>query len=209
METPSPIRLLILDDHQVVRAGIAMLLQHDPTMTVVGAAATAEEALELHRTLGPDVTLVDLRLPGMGGVAFIEAARRQRPDARFVVLTTFDSDEDIYQAFKAGASAYVLKDAFHTEILAAIRAAHAGQRVLPPDVAQRLAQRESAAALTAREVEVLALVARGESNKTAAARLGVSEATVKTHLLHVFAKLGVSDRTSAVTVALERGIIRL
>jgi two-component system NarL family response regulator len=155
------------------------------------------------------VTLVDLRLPGMSGVEFIAATRRERPDARFVVLTTFDSDEDIYQAFRAGAQAYVLKDSFRAEILQAVRAVHAGRALVPRDIEQRLKERRAAASLSPRELEVLQRVARGQSNKIIAGALGISEGTIKTHLLNIYAKLGVSDRTAATTAAIARGIIRV
>jgi two-component system, NarL family, response regulator len=209
MSEPVAIRVMLLDDHEVVRDGLVSMMEPEPDLTVVATARTAEEALPLHRERRPDVTLVDLRLPGMGGAAFISAARAEAPEARFVVLTTYDSDEDIFQAFRAGAQAFVLKDSFRGEILGAIRAVHAGQRIVPDDVARRLEERGDAGALSPREIEVLTLVAKGESNKTAAARLGIGEATVKTYLVRIFEKLGVADRTSAVTAAIARGIIRL
>jgi two-component system NarL family response regulator len=203
------IRVLVLDDHQVVRHGLISMLNDEADVRVVADARTAEEALPLYRAERPDVALVDLRLPGMGGVEFIIAVRREFPDARFVVLTTFDSDEDIYQAFTAGAQAYVLKDSFRAEILNAVRAVHAGRTLVPKDIAQRLKERQASSSLSPREIEVLRLVARGESNKTIAAALGIGEGTIKTHLLNIYAKLGVSDRTAATTAALARGIIRL
>lgn len=209
MTEPALIRVLLLDDHQVVRHGLASMLNDEPDVRVVAEARTAEEALPLYRQHQPDVALVDLRLPGMSGVEFITACRQERADARFVVLTTFDADEDIYQAFQAGAQAYVLKDSFRAEILQAVRAVHAGRSFVPEAIAQRLEDRPSGNTLTPREREVLQLVARGESNKTIAAALGIGEGTIKTHLLKIYAKLGVSDRTAATTVALARGIIRL
>jgi two-component system NarL family response regulator len=208
MTDAAPIRVLVLDDHQVVRHGLISMLNDEPDLRVVAEARTAEEALPLYRQHKPDVALVDLHLPGMSGAEFIATVKREAPDARFVVLTTFDSDEDIYQAFKAGAQAYVLKDSFRAEILQAVRAVHAGRELVPQDVAQRLKERRAPSTLSPRELEVLRLVARGESNKTIAAALGIGEGTIKTHLLNIYAKLGVSDRTAATTAAIARGIIR-
>jgi two-component system NarL family response regulator len=202
------VRLLVLDDHEVVRDGIVSMIDDEPDLRVVAQARTAEEALPLYVEHRPDVALVDLRLPGSSGAEFIAAARREHPEGRFVVLTTYDSDEDIYQAFKAGAQAYVLKDSFRAEIMAAIRAVHAGQRIVPESIEQRLAHREAARSLSARELEVLTLVARGESNKTIAAALDISPGTVKTYLLRIFEKLDVDDRTAAATEAMARGLIR-
>jgi two-component system NarL family response regulator len=204
-----PIRVLLLDDHEVVRDGLASMIEREPDLRVVASAKTAEEALPLYRQLHPDVALVDLRLPGMGGVAFIATLRGEFPDARFVVLTTYDSDEEIFQSFRAGAQAYVLKDSFRAEIIGAIRDVHAGGRIVPQDIARRLKEREQSGSLSPREIEVLTLVARGRSNKSVADALGIGEATVKTHLLRVFEKLAVTDRTSAVTAAVAKGIIRL
>lgn len=203
------IRILVLDDHEIVRDGVVALLEREPDLRVVAQARTAEEALPLYRAHCPDVALVDLRLPGEGGVAFITAVRAEFPGARLCVLTTFDSDEDIYRALRAGAQGYLLKDSFRDEILAAVRAVHAGRTVIPEEIARRLRQRERAPSLSPREIEVLTMVARGESNKLIAAALGIGEGTIKTHLLRVYAKLGVDDRTAAVTTALARGIIRL
>ncbi len=205
----APIRLFVLDDHEVVRHGLISILSDERDMNVVGEARTAEEALPQLRALEPDVTLVDLRLPAMSGAELIAAVRRERPRARFVVLTTFDADDDILQAFRAGAHAYVLKDSFRKEILAAVRAVHAGRVLVPTDIEARLQQRGAAAALTPRELEILRLVARGESNKRIAAALGIGESTIKTHLINVYTKLGVSDRTAAITTALARGLLRL
>ncbi len=209
MTTTVSIRLLVLDDHEVVRDGVVSMIEDEPDMQVVAQARTAEDALPLYRRHLPDVAVVDLRLPGMSGAAFIAAMRGERPDGRFVVLTTYDSDEDIYQAFKAGAQAYVLKDGFRAEIIAAIRAVHAGRRIVPPPIAQRLRHRETTRSLSLREVEVLTLVARGDGNKAIAQALAISPGTVKTHLLRVFEKLDVDDRTAAVTEAMVRGLIRL
>jgi DNA-binding NarL/FixJ family response regulator len=205
----SPITILVLDDHQVVRHGLVSILNDQPDLRAVGEARTGEEALALHASLAPDLTLVDLRLPGMSGVDFITKVKETHPDARFVVLTTFDSDEDIFQAFKAGAQACLLKDSFRDEILRVIRAVHAGDILIPKEIVQRLTDPRRAPALTRREIDVLTLVARGESNKSIAAKLGIGESTAKTHLDNIYVKLGVTDRTAATTVALARGIIRL
>jgi DNA-binding NarL/FixJ family response regulator len=206
------IRLLIADDHPVVRDGLRGMVAGQPDLEVVGEAATGTEALALVPRVRPDVALVDLRMPGLDGVATIRALRERHPEVRVLVLTTFDTESDVVSAIEAGATGYLLKDAPRAELFRAIRAAARGEAVLAPAVATRLVGqlREPAApALTARELQVLELVARGATNRVVAARLHVSEATVKTHLVHAFGKLGVSDRTAAVTAALERRLIRL
>jgi two-component system, NarL family, response regulator len=207
--TTAPISILVLDDHEVVRNGLITMLNDEEDMRVVAEARTGEDALPMYREHRPDVALVDLRLPGMSGVEFIATVKRERPEARFVVLTTFDSDEDIFQAFKTGAQAYVLKDSFRAEILQAVRAVHAGKNLVPKDIELRMKERRSASSLSPREIEVLQRVAQGESNKIIAAALGISEGTIKTHLINIYAKLGVSDRTAATTAAIQRGIIRI
>ena len=206
------IRLLIADDHPVVRDGLRGMLAGQPDLEVVGEAATGAEALALVPRVRPDVALVDLRMPELDGVATIRALRERHPQVRVLVLTTFDTETDVVSAIEAGATGYLLKDAPRAELFRAIRAAARGEAVLAPAVATRLVGqlREPAApALTARELQTLELVARGATNREIAARLHVSEATVKTHLVHAFGKLGVSDRTAAVTVALERRLLRL
>jgi DNA-binding NarL/FixJ family response regulator len=206
------IRLLIADDHPVVRDGLRGMVAGQPDLEVVGEAATGTEALALVPRVRPDVALVDLRMPGLDGVATIRALRERHPEVRVLVLTTFDTESDVVSAIEAGATGYLLKDAPRAELFRAIRAAARGEAVLAPAVATRLVGqlREPAApALTARELQVLELVARGATNRVVAARLHVSEATVKTHLVHAFGKLGVSDRTAAVAVALERHLFRL
>jgi DNA-binding NarL/FixJ family response regulator len=208
MTTNARIRILVIDDHEVVRDGVISMLEREADLEVVGRARSAEEAIPLHRSLRPDVALVDLRLPGMTGAQFIAQMHCEFPDGHFLVLTTFDSDEDIYQAFKAGAQGYLLKDSFRDEIVAAVRGVHAGQSIIPEDIAQRLKERETTPQLSPREIEVLTLVARGESNKIIADLLGIGEGTIKTHLLRLYAKLGVDDRTAAVTRAIARGILR-
>jgi two-component system, NarL family, response regulator len=209
MSSGNPIAILVVEDHPVVRNGLKSMIEDEPDLKVVAEAETAEQGLDLFRRLKPEVTLVDLRLPGMNGVELIRTLSREFPDSRFIVLTTFDTDEYIFQAIQAGARAFLLKDAFREEIVRAIRTVHAGKRLLPPEIAERLAGRFSQPTLSPREVEVLQLVAKGESNKSIAAALGVTEGTVKTHVTNIFAKLDVSDRTAATTVALQRGIIRI
>jgi DNA-binding NarL/FixJ family response regulator len=207
-----PIRLLIADDHPVVRDGLRAMLSTQPDMELVGEAATGTEAVERARALGPDVVLMDLQMPDLDGPAAIAALREQAPEVRVLVLTTYGTDADITRAVEAGATGYLLKDAPREQLFGAIRAAAKGESVLSPSVATRVLGRMRAPAeeaLSPRELEILQAVARGLSNKEIGRRLYVSEATVKTHLLRIFSKLGVDDRTAAVTVALERGIIRL
>ena len=204
-----PIRIMLVDDHPVVREGFGAMIGTEPDMIVVAQARSGEEALQLFRRERPDVTLMDLRMPGMNGVDTIRAIRREFPHSRFIVLTTYDGDEDIYRALEAGAQAYLLKDMFCEEILSAIRAVHAGQRRIPAAVGTRLAERMSGLELSEREHQVLALVATGKSNKEIATELAISEATVKGHVTNMLSKLGVTDRTQAVLTALRRGIVHL
>lgn len=208
MTTETPIRVLLLEDHEVVRDGLAAILSQEPDLQVVAQARTMEEALPLLRDRRPDVALVDLRLPGAGGASFIAAARAELATCRCVVLTTYDSDQDILTAFRAGADAYLLKDSFRAEVVEAIRTVFAGRRHVSAQLSARLRVLESERSLSPRELEVLQLVAQGESNKLIGVRLGLSEATVKTHLVRIYEKLGVSDRTSAVTAAIARGLLR-
>ena len=205
----APIRIMITDDHPVVREGFAAMIETEPDMVVVGQARSGEEALELFRRVRPDVTLMDLRMPGMGGVEAIRALRREFPSSRIIVLTTYDGDEDIYRAIEAGAQAYLLKDMLCDEILGAIRAVHAGQRRIPAAVGTRLAERMAGMNLSEREQQVLELVATGKSNKEIAAALEITEATVKGHMTNILGKLGVTDRTQAVITALRRGLVHL
>jgi DNA-binding NarL/FixJ family response regulator len=207
-----PIRLLIADDHPVVRDGLRAMLATQPDMELVGEAATGTEAVTQARAMRPDVVLMDLQMPGLDGPGAIATLREQAPEVRVLVLTTFGTDADITRAVDAGATGYLLKDAPREQLFGAIRAAARGESVLSPSVATRVLGRMRAPAeeaLSPRELEILQAVARGLSNKDIGRQLYVSEATVKTHLLRVFSKLGVDDRTAAVTVALERGIIRL
>ena len=209
----STIGLVIVDDHPVVRDGLRGMFAGDPQFTVLGEAATGVEALTVARAVRPDVVLMDLRMPEMDGVTAIRALRDQVPAARVLVLTTYDTDSDVLPAIEAGATGYLLKDAPRDELFRAVRAAARGESVLSPSVASRLMGQLRAPAparepLSQRELQVLGLIARGTTNREAAARLFISEATVKTHLLHIYAKLGVNDRAAAVALAVERGLVR-
>jgi DNA-binding NarL/FixJ family response regulator len=203
------IRILVVDDHHVVRQGLVALLNIMPGIDVIGQASDGAEAIRLYSTLHPDVTLMDLQLPGIPGVETIRRIRQTDPSARFIVLTTFDGDEDIYRALEAGARAYLLKGMTVEELTAAIKAVHAGKTRIAPNIAEKLAERMSGQTLTAREQDVLERIAAGRSNKEIASDLQISEATVKTHINSLLGKLGVGDRTHAATVALQRGIIHL
>ena len=210
MDKTKPIRVLLAEDHEVVRDGLAAIIDYQPDMTVVGHACNGEEAVERFAELKPDITLMDLRMPGMGGAPAIEAIRKKFGDARIIVLTTYDGDENIYRALKAGAKGYLLKDSGKDDLLSAIRAVHEGRSYVPAEIATRLVTRTQAGApLTRREIEVLQLMAEGKSNKEIGAALFISEGTVKTHVNSIHEKLSVSDRTEAVIVALKRGIIHL
>jgi len=204
------VRVLVVDDHPVVRDGLRGMLGTQGDLEVVGEAADGAEALAVAARARPDVVLMDLRMPGMDGVTAIGRLAAEQPSVRVLVLTTYDTDQDVARAIEAGATGYLLKDAPREELFRAVRAAARGETVLAPSVATKLVGRlraGSGPALSQRELEVLALVARGATNRQAAAELFISEATVKTHLLHAFAKLGVGDRTAAVTVAMERGLL--
>jgi DNA-binding NarL/FixJ family response regulator len=206
------IRILITDDHPVVREGLSGMLAGQSDFEVIGLAADGDTAVKMHGSLAPDVTLMDLRMPGLDGVGAIKAIKAQQPSSRIIVLTTYDSDADILRAIEAGATGYLLKDAPREELFRAIRAAARGDSVLAPAVAARLMIRMRAPAeenLSDREIEVLQLVAKGASNKEIGKSLHISTATVKSHLIHIYGKLGVDDRTAAVTTALEKGIITL
>lgn len=207
----SAIRLVIVDDHPVVRDGLRGMFAGDPDYDVVGEAANGVEALDVCERTRPDVVLMDLRMPVLDGVGAIRRLREVDPAVRVLVLTTYDTDSDVLPAIEAGATGYLLKDAPRLELLRAVRAAAGGESVLSPSVAGRLiAQVRSpgSEALSPREIEVLALIAKGATNREAAAQLFISEATVKTHLLHIYAKLGVSDRAAAVGVAVGRGLVK-
>jgi two-component system NarL family response regulator len=203
------IRILIAEDHQVVRQGFIALLNMVDGLSIVAEASNGQQALDLFRQHKPDVTLMDLRMPGMGGVETITAIRRDFPEARIIVLTTFDGDEDIFRAIQAGARGYLLKGMSVDELIDAIQAVHHGRSKIPPAVAERLAERLSGNALTERETEVLKNIVGGKSNREIAAALFISEATVKTHINNLLSKLGATDRTQAARIALQRGIVHL
>ena len=204
-----PIRILIVEDHHVVRQGLVALIKSVDDMEVVAEAADGRQGVDLHRKHRPDVTIMDLRLPVLGGVEAIQEIRQATPNARVIVLTTFDGDENIYRALQAGARGYLLKDMFGEELMDAIRAVHAGKTRIPAVVAQRLAERMRGPELTSREMDVLRLIVAGNSNKEIGGALHISEATVKTHINNLLGKLGVSDRTQAATTAIQRGIVEL
>jgi DNA-binding NarL/FixJ family response regulator len=205
------IRLLIVDDHPVVRDGLRGMFSGDPGFDVVGEASDGAEAIELAARLIPDVILMDLRMPGVNGAAAIRALAERQIPSRVLVLTTYDSDSDVVPAIEAGATGYLLKDSPRQELFRAVRAASQGESVLASSVATRLMSQlrggPAPEALSERELEVLRLIAQGETNRGAAARLFISEATVKTHLLHIYAKLNVNDRAAAVATAFERGLL--
>ena len=206
------VRLLIVDDHPVVRAGLWGMLSGQPDFEVVGEAGNGAQAVKLAAELSPDVVLMDLRMPEMGGAEATASIRTGPESPRVLVLTTYDSDADILRAIEAGATGYLLKDAPREELYGAIRKAADGKSLLSPAVAARLMDRArgpAEEALSAREVEVLELVAQGTSNKEIAGKLWISETTVKSHMIHIFSKLGVADRTAAVTSAFKKGILRL
>ena len=206
----APIGLLVVDDHPVVRDGLCSMFARDPEFEVLGEAADGAEAVRLAQELRPDVILMDLRMPGMDGVTAITELARKGVAARVLVLTTYDTDSHVLPAIEAGATGYLLKDAPRADLLRAVRAAAHGEAVLSPAVAARLMSRvrsPGAGPLSQRELEVLELVASGTTNREAAARLFITEATVKTHLLNIYAKLGVSDRAAAVAEAFNRGLL--
>ncbi len=203
------IRIMVIDDQAVVRQGFVALINTVPDMEVIAEGINGQQAIDLYNQHTPDVTLIDLRMPVVGGVEAITAIRQNFRDARLIVLTTYDGDEDIYRSLQAGAKGYLLKDVFFEELEAAIRTVHAGSRHIPAAIAMRLAERMASSDLTSREMEVLELIVRGQSNKEIGASLTISEATVKSHINNILSKLGVTDRTQAVTTALQRGLVHL
>lgn len=207
--TDTRIRLLCVDDHRVVREGLSAMLGSQDDMEVVALAASGEQAVELHQQHRPDVTIMDLQLPTMGGVDAIKAIRTQTPDARIIVLTMYHGEEDIYRSLSAGAATYLLKDSITDDLVGMVREVYAGGRPLPSRIASVLASREQQSKLSAREVEVVRLIAQGMRNKEIAGALTITEETVKVHVRRVLAKMNVNDRTAAVRVALQRGIIHL
>lgn len=204
-----PIRVLVIDDHPMVRAGLAATISPEPDMMVVASASTGKEGLEQFRQHQPDVTLMDLRMPEMGGVEAINTIRAEFPSARIIVLSTYQGDEDIFRALEAGAVTYLLKDTLAEKMIGVIRDVATGGRPILPEIAQKLTSRMFQTALTAREIEVLQLVAKGKRNKEIAGELGISDETVQGHVKNILSKLSVHDRTEAVAVAIGRGIVHL
>jgi DNA-binding NarL/FixJ family response regulator len=205
----APITILTADDHPLIRDGLAAVLRVEGGLQVVAEAANGEEAIEAYARLHPDIVLMDLRMPVMDGLTATRAILADDPNARIIVLTTYDGDEDIHRALAAGARGYLLKDMMRTDLLGVIRAVHRGQRGIPAPIAARLAEHTPRIGLTPRELEVLRLVAEGLSNAQVGERIGRTEGTVKVHLKNILQKLDVKDRTEAVTTALRRGFIRL
>lgn len=198
-----------MDNHPLVRKGIASILANEADMRLVGEAGDGREAVELFRQHRPDVTLMDLRMPEMDGIQATQAIRREFPKARIIALTSYDGDQDIYRALEAGVRGYMLKEMVHTDLLRAIRTVHSGNHLMPHEVSERLRGYFQQPALTPREVEVLSFVAQGSGNKEIAERLGTADGTVKMHVQNILEKLGASDRTHAVTIAMQRGILHL
>ena len=209
MNAERPLRVLIADDHALIRAGIVSLLSARPELTVCGEAVDGESAVAQFDALEPDVALMDLQMPGIDGVGAIERIRARHPSARVIVLTTFDTDEDVVRALRAGARGYLLKDAGPDELASAICDVHAGNTRVAPVIAAKLADRVTHVQLTRRERAVLRLVADGKSNREIGTMLSIAEGTVKVHVTHVFEKLGVSTRTEAIAAATRRGLIRM
>lgn len=205
----SKIRVMCVEDHRIVREGIALIINHEEDMEVVGTASNGDEAVTVYKDCRPDVVLMDLRLGKTSGVDAIKAIRQVNADARIVVLTMYEGDEDIYRAHQAGATTYLLKDTLSSDLIRVVRAVHAGERPVDPQVQARLAERASGPTLTAREIEVLQLISEGLRNKEVGATLGIAEGTVQIHVKNIFGKLNVSDRTAAVQIAVRRGLIQM
>ena len=206
---PTPIRIVCVDDHSIVRTGVALIINRQHDMHVIGSAATGEEAIELFERERPDIVLMDLRLRTMSGLDAIKAIRGLDPQARIIVLTMYEGDEHIYRAMEAGATAYLLKDTLADDLVRVVREVHTGLAPMEADVQAKLADREKQPTLSPRELEVIQFLADGKRNKEIALALEISQETVQVHLKRIYAKLGVSDRTAALTVALKRGIVRL
>ena len=204
-----PIRILAVDDHPLLREGIAALVNAERDMKLVAEASDGHDAIEQFRLHQPDVTLMDLQMPALNGIEAIIGIRSEFPNARIIVLTTYTGDVQVLRALKAGARGYILKEHVYRELLDTIRAVHAGQKRIPPEVAAELAEHAAADELSPREIDVLRLIATGNANKEIAAQLSISEETVKSHVTNILAKLAANDRTHAVTLALKRGIIEL
>ena len=209
MSIEGKIRVLCVDDHPLMRVGIVAVIQHESDMDVAGEASTGREAIQLFRELQPDITLMDLRLPDISGIDALIAIRGQCPNARVIVLTTFEGDAEIQRALEAGAQSYLLKSFPRKQILETIRKVHAGKRQVPPEVAGQLAEHIGEEPLSAREIQVLERIAIGKKNGEIASQLFITEETVKNHVKHILEKLGASDRTEAVTIGFRRGIIHL
>jgi two-component system, NarL family, response regulator len=207
MSETGKITVLVADDHQVVRVGLRAIIDAEPDMQVVAEAADGPDAVAAYAAHRPDITLLDLRMPGLRGPHVITEIRKHNPDAHVIVVTTYDADEDVFRAVQAGARGYLLKDTFTEGMLEAIRNVHAGRRLIDPKLAARLLDRIDQPSLTTREIAVIGLVARGMTNREIATALSMGEETVKAHLKHVFAKLDVTDRTEAALIALQRGLI--
>src|SRR5215831_18093499 len=207
MAATTRIQILTVDDHPLLREGIAAVIHGEPDMVIVGEASNGPEAIEIFRSKRPDVALMDLQMPGLNGIDAIAAIRQEYPQARIIVLTTYEGDVLARRALKAGATGYILKDMIRTELLEAIRVVHVGRRYIPQKIAAELVEHYTEDDLTEREIEILREVARGTSNKIIAARLSISEATVKAHMQKIMVKLGASDRTHAVNIAATRGFL--
>lgn len=210
MQNPGTlIRILTVDDHPLLRKGIAALVNAEPDLKLIAEASNGKEAIEAFRSNRPDVVLMDLQMPEVDGLEAIESIRKESPEARIIVLTTYSGDVQVLRALKAGARGYILKGHVHRELLETIRAVHAGHKRIPPEVAAQIAEHSTDDALTEREIDVLRLIATGNSNKLIADHLGIGEATVKSHVSNILSKLGANDRAHCVTLALQRGIIQL
>jgi two-component system NarL family response regulator len=203
----NPIKILIVDDHPVVRAGLTSMLATQAQLEVIGTASSGDEAIEMLQQCNPDVILLDLRMPGMNGIDTLVAMKNLQSNVRVIILTSFETDEDIYRAVQAGAQGYLLKDTLLREMVEAIRAAHAGKKYFPRPIASRLAERMMRTNLTTREIEILKMLAKGPTNKQIGRALGISDHTVRNHVNSILEKLEVSDRTEAATTAIQRGII--
>lgn len=208
-QASAPIQVLVAEDHTVVRQGIVAILNQREDITVIAEAQDGEEAIAQHRAHCPDITLMDLRMPKMEGLEAIIHIREDSPNARIIILTTYDTDEDIYRGLQAGARGYLLKDTTAEDLAKAVRQVHNGQRYIPVEVGLKLTERLQGSELTDRELDVLRLLTKGKSNQEIAQALSIAEGTVKFHVNHILSKLGVSDRTQAVVTALKRGVTRL
>jgi two-component system NarL family response regulator len=209
MDQQNSIRILVADDHPLLREGLIALLGRQPDMKVIAEAEDGNQALVLFRQHRPDIALVDLRMPGIGGLEVTQVICKEFPNAKIIVLTTYDGDEDIYRALQAGAKSYLLKEMPRKDLLETVRLVHSGKRHIPAEVASKLAERTYSSELSDRELDVLKLIVKGKGNKEIAGLLELTEGTVKSYIHHIFSKLGVTDRTEAATIALQRGIVHL